>query len=248
MPAHRGLNFLIRKGERLEERYIGNACIFSPRETRSLLKDCPDAPSPTDFTRPIYGKIRAKDHSTRMQTLDLHCWLVGDILQKADKMNMAHSLELRVPFLDREVWAIARTLPVHERTTCNQTKVALRRAARRHLPERWASKKKLGFPVPIRIWLREDGFYARVREMFESPAADAFFDRDALVKLLDEHKRGRCDNSRKIYTVYAFLVWYGEMFEGLVDIAETTKASLTLFAELPQSPAATAPSLREPKQ
>lgn len=213
LPAHRGLNFLIRRGERLEDRYIGNAYIFSPKEVRSLLKDCTDAPSPINYTHPIYARMQASDPSTRMQTLDLHTWLVGDILQKADKMSMAHSLELRVPFLDKAVWSVARTLPAHERTTRKETKVALRRAARRHLPEQWASKKKLGFPVPLRVWLREDDCCERVKEAFRSPTAESFFNTDALLKLLDDHKRGRSDNSRKLYTVYAFLMWYDAFFE-----------------------------------
>lgn len=214
LPAHRGLNFLVRRGEPLETRYIGNAnYIFKPKESAALLKDCPSAPAVTDYTKPFYDRMLAKDPSTRMQTLDLNCWLTGDILQKADKMSMAHSLELRVPFLDREVWAVAKTLPVKERTNKKVTKIAFRRAARRHLPEKWAAKRKLGFPVPMRVWLREDAYYNRVKETFLSPTASVFFNTDQLVKLLDDHKAEVQDNSRKIYTVYAFLVWYRVYFE-----------------------------------
>lgn len=213
LPAHRGLNFLIRKGERLEDRYIGNAYIFSFEEAQRLLKDSTLAPAPTEFTHPIYAQMQANDPSTRMQTLDLHTWLVGDILQKADKMSMAHSLELRVPFLDKEVWEIAHSLSLRERTNRKETKIALRRAARRCLPERWASKKKLGFPVPIRVWLREDIYCKRVIEVFNSHTAQYFFDSENLQKLLIDHQQGLTDNSRKIYTVYAFLLWYRKFFE-----------------------------------
>lgn len=214
LPARRGLNFLVRRGEKLETRYIGNAnYIFTPKESAVLLKNAPNAPAVTDYTRPFYDRMTAKDPSTRMQTLDINCWMVGDILQKADKMSMAHSLELRVPFLDREVWSVAKTLPAKERTNSKVTKIAFRRAARRHIPEKWASKKKLGFPVPMRVWLREDTYYNRVKEAFLSPTAVMFFNTEPLIKLLDDHKEGVHDNSRKIYAVYAFLQWYRVYFE-----------------------------------
>ncbi len=212
-PAHRGLNFLVRRGQPLEKRYIGNAFIFTPKEADKLLLDRAGACELTEYTRPFYSQMLAKDDSTRMQTLDINCWLAGDILQKADKMSMAHSLEVRVPYLDRNVWAVARTLPVSERTNRKETKIAFRRAARRHLPDKWAAKKKLGFPVPIRVWLKEDAYYNRVKKAFTSSTASSFFHAEPLLKLLDEHKQGIRDNSRKIYTVYAFLVWYQQYFE-----------------------------------
>lgn len=213
LPAKRGLNFLVRKGEKLEDRYIGNAFIFSEKDAKSVLKNTDSILPSTHFTHPIYARMAAKDPSTRMQTLDLNTWLIGDILQKADKMSMAHSLEVRVPFLDREVWSVARTLPHNLRTTKKETKVALRRASLRHVPRDWAERRKLGFPVPIRVWLKEDAYYNRVKDAFTSPAAATFFKPDAIVKLLDDHKAGLADNSRKIYTLYTFLIWYKMYFE-----------------------------------
>ena len=225
LPAHRGLNFFVRKGRTLEERFIGNAYIFTPDERRALLKSGTDAPDPTAVTAPFYEKVKDADPVTKMQYLDIHLWMTGDILLKADKMSMAHSLELRVPFLDKEVMHIAEQIPhrfrvtrraVTDKNTPYITKYAMRLAAKRDTPkgtEDTAAKKKLGFPVPIRVWLKEDDCYQVVKECFTSPNAEQFFRTEKLVKLLDDHKNGKTDNSRRIWTVYMFLVWYKMYFE-----------------------------------
>ena len=128
-------------------------------------------------------------------------------------MSMAHSLEVRVPFLDRVVFETARKLPPEFKANKENTKYAMRMAAHRYLPDMVAEKKKLGFPVPIRIWLRDDAFYNKVKEAFLSPAAEEFFNTDKIVKYLDDHKSGKEDNSRKIWTIYMFLVWHKVYFE-----------------------------------
>lgn len=226
LPAHRGVNFFIRKGKELEERFIGNAYMFTPEERKQLLKIKTDAPDPTVITKPFYDKVKNKDEVTKMQYLDLHLWMTGDILLKADKMSMANSLELRVPFLDKEVMAVAEKIPrkyrvTHKETTDEHTKYitkyAMRLAAKKDTPPqtaKTAAKKKLGFPVPIRVWLREDKYYNIVKDKFTGTAARKFFNCDILMKLLDDHKNGKCDNSRKIWTIFIFLVWYGVYFEG----------------------------------
>lgn len=226
LPAHRGVNFFIRKGKELEERFIGNAYMFTPEERKQLLKIKTDAPDPTVITKPFYDKVKDKDEVTKMQYLDLHLWMTGDILLKADKMSMANSLELRVPFLDKEVMAVAEKIPrkyrvTHKETTDEHTKYitkyAMRLAAKKDTPPqtaKTAAKKKLGFPVPIRVWLREDKYYNIVKDKFTGTAAHKFFNCDILMKLLDDHKNGKCDNSRKIWTIFIFLVWYGVYFEG----------------------------------
>ncbi len=226
LPAHRGVNFFIRKGKELEERFIGNAYMFTPEERKQLLKIKTDAPDPTVITKPFYDKVKNKDEVTKMQYLDLHLWMTGDILLKADKMSMANSLELRVPFLDKEVMAVAEKIPrkyrvTHKETTDEHTKYitkyAMRLAAKKDTPPqtaKTAAKKKLGFPVPIRVWLREDKYYNIVKDKFTGTAARKFFNCDILMKLLDDHKNGKCDNSRKIWTLFIFLVWYGVYFEG----------------------------------
>ncbi len=211
-PAHRGLNFLVRRGKRLEDRFIGNAYMFTEKERRALLKKPTDAQSPAQLVKPYYDMVRGKDAVTRMQFLDLNMWMVGDILLKADKMSMANSLELRVPFLDKEIMALASRIPTKYRVNSENTKFAMRKAALRRMPEKWAGKKKLGFPVPTRVWLKEDKYYNTVRREFESANAQAFFHTEKLIKLLDRHRAGKADNSRRIWTVYTFLVWYRQFF------------------------------------
>lgn len=213
LPAKRGVNFLVRRGKDLEERFIGNAYMFSEKDRKALLKIKTDAPPATEITKPFYDKVKDADAVTKMQYLDLHLWMTGDILLKADKMSMANSLELRVPFLDKEVMAVAERIPAKYRVTDENTKFAMRKAALRAAPPQTANKKKLGFPVPIRVWLKEDKYYSIVKEHFTSPAAEHFFNTELLVKLLDEHREGKYDNSRKIWTVFIFLVWYKVYFE-----------------------------------
>lgn len=212
LPPKRGVNFLVRNGKELEERFIGNAYMFSPHDRKKLLKITTNAPDPTAITAPFYAKVKDKDDITKMQYLDLHLWMAGDILLKADKMSMANSLELRVPFLDKEVMALAEQIPWQYRVSTENTKLAMRKAALRAAPPKTANKKKLGFPVPIRVWLREEKYYNIVKNAFTSPAAEQFFNTDMLVKLLDDHRAEKYDNSRKIWTVFIFLQWYDVYF------------------------------------
>ena len=224
LPAKRGVNFFVRKGKDVEERFIGNAYMFTPEERKSLLRIKTSAPDPTVITKPFYDNVKSKDDVTKMQYLDLHLWMAGDILLKADKMSMANSLELRVPFLDKEVMKLAEKIPTKYRVTHDKgtdetkyiTKYAMRLAAKKDTPRqtaKTAAKKKLGFPVPIRVWLKEDKYYNIVREAFESDSSKQFFNTTPLIKLLDDHKSGKADNSRKIWTVYIFLIWYKVYFE-----------------------------------
>lgn len=224
LPAKRGVNFFVRKGKTVEERFIGNAYMFTPAERKKLLKITTDAPDPTRLTRHYYKRVQKLDDVTKMQYLDLHMWMMGDILLKADKMSMANSLEVRVPFLDREVMKLAQRIPTRYRVTHKKkteqtkyiTKYAMRLAAKKDTPQqtgKTAEKKKLGFPVPIRVWLKQDKYYGIVKDAFESESAKKFFDTVLLEKLLDDHRGGKADNSRKIWTVFTFLIWYRVYFE-----------------------------------
>lgn len=208
----KGKNYLIRGSKDLQERFIGNAFMFQESEREALLKHPTGKYHHTALTKECYDKVAHLDDVTKMQYIDIHFWLIGDILLKADKMSMAHSLEVRVPFLDKEVFNVARTIPTRYKVTKENTKYAMRQAAHRYLPDMVAEKKKLGFPVPIRIWLKEDEYFNRVKEAFTSPVAEEFFKTKKLVALLEEHKNGKADNSRKIWTVYMFLVWHKEFF------------------------------------
>ena len=212
LPHKRGVNFFIRRGKTLEERFIGNAYIFSESERKDILAIKTNAPAAAEITKPFYDMVKGKDNVTKMQFLDINLWMTGDILLKADKMSMANSLELRVPFLDREVMALAQRIPKKYRVTKENTKYAMRMAAHRACPPRTADKKKLGFPVPIRVWLKEDEYYNKVKAEFESENARKFFKPEKLISLLEDHRDGKYDYSRKIWTVYTFLVWYKVYF------------------------------------
>ncbi len=208
----KGKNFLIRGSKSVEERFIGNAFMFTEKEREKLLKHPTGHYSHTELTKPYYDHVSSLDDVTKMQYIDVNFWLVGDILLKADKMSMANSLEVRVPFLDVNVFKTARTIPTKYKVSSMNTKVAFREAAHRRLPDPVAEKKKLGFPVPIRIWLKEDSYYEKVKAAFTTNAAEEFFNTAELVKLLDSHRAGKADNSRKIWTIYMFLVWYEVFF------------------------------------
>ncbi len=214
LPQKHGINYLVRRGKTIEERFIGNANIFSKKERDELLKNpkAKNAVEPMVLCSKFYKEVKDKDVVTKMQYLDINMWLMGDILLKADKTSMANSLELRVPFLDKKVMEFAGTIPLKCRANTVTTKLALRKAAEKTLPKRTATKDKLGFPVPIRVWLKEDGYYNIVKEQFTSQNAERFFDTEKLVGLLDTHKSGKADVSRKIWTVYTFLVWYNQFF------------------------------------
>ena len=212
LPKKSGINFLIRRGKKLEDRFIGNAYMFTEEERKKLLKIKTDAPSPAEVVKPFYDRVKDKDPVTKMQFVDLNAWMVGDILLKADKMSMANSLEVRVPFLDKKIMELAERIPLKYRVNDENTKFAMRKAALRRMPEKWAGKKKLGFPVPTRVWLKEDKYYNIVKEKFTGEVAQKYFNTDMLVKLLDDHKNGKADNSRRVWTVYTFLVWYDQFF------------------------------------
>ena len=210
----KGKNFLIRASKSVEERFIGNASIFSVAEREKILKKPSGSFQPAQLTKPYYDRVAHHDDITKMQYIDINFWMVGDILLKADKMSMANSIKLRAPLLDIEVFKAASSLPTHLRVNKSETKYAFRLAAKKRLPEDWAKRRKLGFPVPIRIWLRQDKYYGEVRSRFESEYAAQFFVTDELLRLLEAHKTGKADNSRKIWTVYSFMVWHGEYFGG----------------------------------
>ena len=212
--SFKGKNFLIRGSKSIEETFIGNNSLFTMGEKRRLLKEGLPATRPQQLTRPWYDRVQGQDDVTKMQYLDINVWMVGDILLKADRMSMANSLELRVPFLDRKVFGVASRIPRRLKVNPQNTKYALRKAAMRHLPEATAKKKKLGFPVPIRVWLREEKYSSIVRQAFASETSKQFFNTDFLLSLLDAHVQGKCDNSRKIWTVFMFLVWYDIYFNG----------------------------------
>ena len=210
-PPVRGINFLVRRGEKLEDSYIGVNKVWSEKETKKLLKNKPVVENKA-ITKPVYDEFKDKSNIVKMQAIDINFWLMKDILQKADRMTMANSLEGRVPFVDTEVFKVASSLPIEYKVTKENTKVALRDAAKKVIPNESYKKKKLGFPVPIRDWIKEDDVYKELKRELNSKVAKKFFNTEILLKMLEEHKNGKKDNYRKVWTVYTFLKWYDVFF------------------------------------
>ena len=212
-----GRRFLMRGAHPLPERYIRLEYNFPWAEALDLLAPelgarCAAAPTPWELAAPLFAEIEA-DEITTMQTADILTWMQQDILLKADKMSMASSLELRVPFLDREVFALASTLPASQRVGRRETKIALRTAAARTLPQATAAMPKQGFVTPLAQWLQEEPWHSQVREVLNSERARRFFRTDRLNALLDEHQRGPRSHMKKIWSAYCFLNWHEQYFD-----------------------------------
>lgn len=212
----KGKNFIERGTTPLEERYIGNAKMFEEQEKKRILTSYKPNLGYTNITRPIYSQSTAYDAVTKMQNIDIHTWLRGDILLKADKMTMAHSLELRVPFLDKKVFDVASKIATNQKIKDNTTKYALRKAAEGIVPDHVVSRKKLGFPVPIRHWLKDELYEWAVNTIKMSQAEYVFNKQEAL-RLLEEHVDGKKDNSRKIWTILVFMIWHQIYVEEVYD-------------------------------
>jgi asparagine synthase (glutamine-hydrolysing) len=213
----KGRSYIIRGCTPIEERYIGNAFIFDEEEKRLVMKHHRDDEAFTDVTRDLYREASDYSEVEKMQYVDLHTWLRGDILVKADRMTMAHSLELRVPFLDKEVFKVAAELAPELKTANQTTKFALREAMRGIVPDSILFRKKLGFPVPIRVWLR-DTLYDWARNLIRDSQTDEWINKSYVYKLLDEHRAGYRDNSRKLWTVLVFMLWHQIYIEKTIQI------------------------------
>ncbi|MGG3978124.1 asparagine synthase (glutamine-hydrolyzing) [Geobacillus stearothermophilus] len=218
----KGKSFLERGTTPLEERYVGNAKIYSEKEKAALLKTYRGGCEYTAVTAPFYRETLHDPPVNRMQYIDLHTWLRGDILVKADKMTMAHSLELRVPFLDKKVFEVARQIAPDMKTANGTTKYILRKAAEGIVPDHVLNRKKLGFPVPIRHWLKNE-MYDWARQLINESETDHLFHKDVLYRLLDEHARHKADHSRKLWTVLAFMVWHQVYVEKKYDFAPSVQ-------------------------
>ena len=209
LPDFKGKHFLVRGAEEPWQRYMrANYVFLNPAERDRCLKKNYHSPRPEQFFKPYFDKVQGLDEPTQLQWVDMHTWMLYDILLKADRMSMANSLELRVPFLDRNMLDVALSIPQKYRSGKESTKIALRGAAMKQLPESVAHRKKLGFPVPLNDWLREDKYYNMVKEKFTGPVAEKFFNVDEIMRLLDDHKAGKAKNMTKIWSFYSFILWY----------------------------------------
>ncbi|MGH3624924.1 MAG: asparagine synthetase B family protein, partial [Sciscionella sp.] len=208
----RGKDLLRRGALPLEQRYYGNARIFRDDQLRRVLRPFVDGVGPMDLTADPYAESAGWDPVTRMQHVDLFTWLRGDILVKADKVTMANSLELRVPFLDPEVFRVAAQIPLGEKITKETTKHALRRALTDVVPAHVLNRRKLGFPVPIRLWLRDE-MYDWARQIILESQTEHLLDIDVVLSLLEEHRSGSLDHSRRLWALLVFMLWHAIFVE-----------------------------------
>ena len=201
-----------RYGENLKNFYVGNTNIMKEDEKQKILKKYDPDVLPIELARGIYEETEGLDPLTKMSDVDIQIWLEGDIYLNVDKMSTAAGLEIRMPLTDRRIFDIASRMPSRFKVNEEQNKVAFRTAAAKVLPEEIAFRKKLGFIVPIRIWMADERYNQDVQRLFHSDIAEKFFDVDAINEIFDEYVGGNSDNWRKVWTIYTFLVWYEEYF------------------------------------
>ncbi|PGM57159.1 asparagine synthase (glutamine-hydrolyzing) [Bacillus cereus] len=212
----KGKSFLERGCTPIEERYYGNAKIFREEEKSKLMKSYNESVNYKDVTKPLYNEIKDYDDVSKMQYIDMYTWLRGDILLKADKMSTAHSLELRVPFLDKEVFDVASKIPTELKIANRTTKAILREVVRGIVPDHVLDRKKLGFPVPIRHWLKDE-MYDWALNIIKESKTEHLIDKQYVLNLLEAHCTDKGDHSRKIWTVLAFMVWHQIYIEHKYD-------------------------------
>lgn len=211
-PNFKGKNFIVRGSMEPYQRFMRANYVFQSAERQKFLKRPIATKVPEEYSKRYFDEVPHLDEPTQLQYADMHTWMIYDILLKADRMSMANSLELRVPFLDKKMLELSVRIPPRFRAANETTKIALRSAAIKQMPERTANKKKLGFPVPLSDWLREDKFYNKVKEAFQSEISEKFFVTEELMKLLDDHKNGKALNMQKIWSFYTFILWYEQFF------------------------------------
>lgn len=209
----KGKSFLYRGTTPLRDRYIGNAKMFEEEEKRKLLKKYNDHVQYQQITESLFDNVEEYPLVNQMQYIDINTWMRGDILLKADRVTMANSLELRVPFLDKEVFQVAKQLPVDMKIANGTTKQILREASRGIIPDHVLDRKKLGFPVPIRHWLKNE-LNSWAKQLIRNSETDHLLHKDYILQLLQAHCQGKVDYSRKIWTVLMFMVWHQNFIEG----------------------------------
>ncbi len=213
LPHFPGRNTLIRYGLPFNERYIGHGTFMEEDEANEILADkLKNNEKISDILEPVYKKIKHEDELTKKLYIDFNFWLPQDILLKADKMSMSHSIELRTPLMDIDVFRFARKIPNKYLLKKKQTKYLFRDIAAKKIPEEWSKRRKCGFPVPFSKWIREEKYYNLVKEEFNKGYVSKYFDQPYINKLLEEHYKGTKNNGRKIYNIYCFLVWYDQYF------------------------------------
>jgi len=212
IPEARGFNFIYRRGRKLEDYNIGLGRIFRDEEAMKIVKP-KNQMHTKDIVAPFYEEYKNDSNLVKRQVIDFYFWLVRDFLHAVDRNTMMFGLEARTPFLDKEVYEVARHLPVNAKINKKTTKPALRLAAKKVIPNESYKKKKLGFPVPLREWIKEDNLYNEIKEKFQSKIANKFFNTKRIIKLLENHKSGKKDCYKKVWTIYTFIIWYEQFFK-----------------------------------
>lgn len=211
VPEARGFNFIYRRGRKLEDYNIGLGRIFRDKEAMKIVKNKNQIHT-KDIVAPFYEEYKNNSNMVKRQAIDFYFWLVRDFLHAVDRNTMMFGLEARTPFLDKEVYEVARKLPTSAKINKETTKPALRLAAKKSIPNEAYKKKKLGFPVPLREWIREEDLYNDIKSKFQSNIAEKYFDQKRILKLLENHKSGKKDCYKKVWTIYTFIVWYEQFF------------------------------------
>lgn len=213
LPHFPGRNTLILYGLPFYERYIGHGSYMESEEANKILADdLKNDETISDIIKPYYDKVKDEDTLTKKMYIDFNFWLPKDILVKADRMSMSHSVELRTPLMDIDVFNYARTIPSKYLLKDKQTKYLFRDLAKDTIPLDWASRRKKGFPVPFSKWIREEKYYNMVKEAFSSSFVPKYFDQEYILNLLENHYNNKENNGRKIYNIYCFCIWYKEYF------------------------------------
>ena len=212
LPKNKYTRYLIRRGKSLEDSYVSINRNFYDDELDDILA-FKDYLKNKDILNETYNEYKDESELNKKLAIDIRYWLADDIMLIADKMPMAFSIESRVPFADIEVFKLSSTLPPEYKIRNNTTKAALRDAAKKDIPNESYKKKKLGFPVPIREWIKEDDFYNEIKNTFSMDIAKELFKQDSIMKLLEDHKKGIKDNYRRVWAIYSFLKWYQVFFE-----------------------------------
>lgn len=211
-PEVRGFNFIYRRGKKLEDYNIGLGRIFRDEEAMKIVKPKNQLHT-KDIVAPFYAEYKENSNIVKRQVIDYYFWLVRDFLHAVDRNTMMFGLEARTPFLDKEVYEVARKLPINAKINKMTTKPALREAAKKVIPNDSYKKKKLGFPVPLREWIKEEDLYSEIKEKFNSEIANKYFDIKRINRLLEQHKKGKKDCYKKVWTIYTFIIWYQQFFE-----------------------------------
>ena len=212
LPEARGFNFLYRRGRKLEDYHIGLGRVFRDEEAMKIVKNKNQIHT-KEIVAPFYKEFERENNLVKRQVIDFYFWLVRDFLHAVDRNTMMFGLEARTPFLDKEVYEVARQLPTYAKINKTTTKPALREAAKKVIPNESYKKKKLGFPVPLREWMKEDDLYQEIKSKFNSPVANKYFDVKRINKLLEKQKTDKKDCYKKVWTIYTFIVWYEQFFK-----------------------------------